>query len=64
MSQRTGGAGAWFPSPQTRRIRIALTCSQCGSRNYKTTKARSHEALNLKKYCKSCQQHTLHIEAA
>jgi large subunit ribosomal protein L33 len=48
------------------RIRIALTCSRCGSRNYRSTKARSAggKVLKLKKFCKTCNEHTEHVEAA
>ncbi|MGC4090019.1 MAG: 50S ribosomal protein L33 [Polyangiaceae bacterium] len=44
-------------------MRIALACSVCGARNYKTTKSlREGEALSLKKFCTHCSQHTVHIE--
>jgi large subunit ribosomal protein L33 len=43
---------------------IALSCSDCGSRNYKTTKAaiEGSPPLKLKKFCTHCNKHTLHIE--
>ena len=49
---------------QDRRIPIALVCSVCHSRNYKTTKARKDgaEVLKLKKFCKTCDAHTIHEE--
>jgi large subunit ribosomal protein L33 len=47
-----------------RRVPIALVCSVCHSRNYKTTKARKDgtPALKLKKFCKLCDSHTIHEE--
>ncbi|HEX4338767.1 MAG TPA: 50S ribosomal protein L33 [Polyangiaceae bacterium] len=49
---------------QERRLSIALSCSACHARNYKTTKARKDgaEALKLKKFCKTCDAHTIHEE--
>jgi large subunit ribosomal protein L33 len=46
------------------RIQIALACSVCGNRNYRTTKAvRAGEpAFEQKKFCKTCNLHTLHKE--
>ena len=50
--------------PDTRRIPIALCCSVCSARNYKTTKARKDggQPLQLKKFCNTCNAHTVHIE--
>lgn len=45
------------------RLPIALSCSSCGARNYKTTKARGQAPLELKKFCKTCNAHTLHKES-
>ena len=47
-----------------RRIPIALCCSVCSTRNYKTTKLRGEtgQAFEIKKYCKECKRHTLHRE--
>ncbi|MGD8860617.1 MAG: 50S ribosomal protein L33 [Myxococcales bacterium] len=47
------------------RVRVVLACSECGARNYHTTKARGRqqERLSIKKYCPSCQRHTLHKES-
>ena len=47
-----------------RRIPVALCCSVCSTRNYKTTKAPrpDSEALTLKKFCNICNLHTVHIE--
>jgi len=48
----------------TQRQRVALACSECGQRNYQTTRAKKQGGrLELKKYCKSCKTHTLHKEA-
>jgi large subunit ribosomal protein L33 len=46
------------------RIPVSLACSECKSRNYKTTKSpeMAGKALELKKFCKTCQRHTLHRE--
>jgi large subunit ribosomal protein L33 len=43
------------------RIDISLACSDCKSRNYKTTKRRD-ATVELKKFCKKCGTHTLHRE--
>jgi large subunit ribosomal protein L33 len=47
------------------RVSVALACSVCHSRNYKTTKARKDGAkpLKLKKFCKQCDKHTEHEES-
>ncbi|WP_010170039.1 50S ribosomal protein L33 [Bacillus coahuilensis] len=38
-----------------------LECSTCGSRNYSTPKKEQQgERLEVKKYCKHCNAHTLH----
>jgi large subunit ribosomal protein L33 len=59
---------------QTRRTPVVLVCTECKSRNYKTTKKASAplaEAsaagggaalFELKKFCKQCQKHTAHRE--
>lgn len=43
---------------------ITLACTECKRRNYSTTKNKKNvkERLELKKYCKFCQSHTLHRE--
>jgi large subunit ribosomal protein L33 len=49
---------------QTNRLQVTLSCTVCGSRNYKTTKARSdEEGLSLKKFCRVCNAHTIHIDS-
>lgn len=44
--------------------KVILTCSECLSRNYTTTRNRKNrsERLELVKYCKKCGKHTLHKE--
>ncbi|HHU19933.1 MAG TPA: 50S ribosomal protein L33 [Bacilli bacterium] len=43
--------------------KLALACEVCGSRNYHSDKSSaSPERLELKKFCKRCNQHTLHRE--
>jgi large subunit ribosomal protein L33 len=43
---------------------VALMCSECKRRNYTTYKKTKGVTtkLSLKKYCKWCKKHTLHIE--
>ena len=53
------------------RQRVALVCDECGARNYKTTrkpelsagKDGRPERLALKKYCATCNAHTVHRES-
>ena len=40
---------------------VSLAYSECGARNYKT-QAKSGQVLELKKFCKQCQKHTVHKE--
>ncbi|HPW53117.1 MAG TPA: 50S ribosomal protein L33 [Erysipelotrichaceae bacterium] len=44
--------------------KVIMTCSECLSRNYTTSRNRktSRERLELLKYCKKCGKHTLHKE--
>jgi len=46
------------------RVFITLACTNCKQRNYTTTKnKRTHtDRLELKKYCRTCNGHTLHRE--
>ncbi|NMA64263.1 MAG: 50S ribosomal protein L33 [Syntrophomonadaceae bacterium] len=46
------------------RVGITLACSECKQRNYVTTKDKRKQAekLELKKYCKFCNSHTVHKE--
>ena len=48
----------------TKKNKIILTCTECLSRNYSTTKNKmtSTERLELNKFCKKCGKHTLHKE--
>jgi len=50
------------------RLRITLVCSECQARNYPSTKAPKRggapaELIELKKFCKHCDKHTLHRES-
>ncbi|WP_215826970.1 MULTISPECIES: 50S ribosomal protein L33 [unclassified Spiroplasma] len=44
--------------------KIILVCDQCLSRNYNTFTNSSNQTvrLSLKKFCKHCNQHTIHKE--
>lgn len=43
--------------------KIALACSVCGSRNYVITENPNRtQRLEIKKFCKYCNRHTLHRE--
>ncbi|HLT57217.1 MAG: 50S ribosomal protein L33 [Limnochordales bacterium] len=46
------------------RVGISLECTECKSRNYRTTKNRRNDPdrIELRKYCKRCRTHTLHRE--
>jgi len=46
------------------RVGITLECTECKSRNYRTTKNRRNDPdrRELRKYCKRCRTHTLHRE--
>ncbi|MET3684049.1 large subunit ribosomal protein L33 [Alkalibacillus flavidus] len=45
------------------RKKVALACTHCHSRNYTTEKKQqASERIEIKKYCKRCEQHTLHRE--
>lgn len=46
------------------RVTVSMSCTQCKQRNYMTTKEKKKhpEKLELKKYCRFCNQHTLHRE--
>jgi len=45
----------------TDRGAVTLACSICKNRNYQTTKRRE-QRLEMKKYCRQCNEHTTHIE--
>nr|WP_092651875.1 50S ribosomal protein L33 [Isobaculum melis] len=44
--------------------KMALACSVCGSRNYtkRVNEGNRTERLEVKKFCKYCNQHTIHRE--
>ena len=43
--------------------KVALACSECGSRNYTITENPNRtERLEVQKFCKYCGKHTLHRE--
>ncbi len=46
------------------RVKITLACTSCKQRNYMTTKNRHNnpDRLEMKKYCRFCDKHTLHKE--
>jgi large subunit ribosomal protein L33 len=45
------------------RIDISLACSECETRNYRTTRKRDQKGqLQFKKYCPACNKHTIHKE--
>ncbi|MFD3449210.1 50S ribosomal protein L33 [Microbacteriaceae bacterium 4G12] len=45
------------------RKKIVLACTECNSRNYTTMKNTSEsERLEMKKFCKACNNHTVHKE--
>ena len=46
------------------RITVSLVCSECESRNYKTTRKPTQKGqMELKKFCPKCNRHTTHKEA-
>jgi large subunit ribosomal protein L33 len=46
------------------RVQVALVCSECDGRNYKTSKrATETERIELKKFCPACNKHTIHRES-
>jgi large subunit ribosomal protein L33 len=45
------------------RVTVSLACSECETRNYRTTRKPSAKLrLELKKFCPICNRHTLHKE--
>ncbi|MED3976292.1 50S ribosomal protein L33 [Priestia megaterium] len=46
------------------RKKVVLACVQCASRNYTTMKntQQNQERLEMKKFCKTCNAHTIHRE--
>ncbi|UEX89930.1 50S ribosomal protein L33 [Staphylococcus ratti] len=44
--------------------KVPLNCEKCGNRNYHVPKSNHHTTrLELKKFCATCQTHTLHKES-
>ncbi|WLV25961.1 50S ribosomal protein L33 [Aciduricibacillus chroicocephali] len=45
-------------------VKIVLSCAECSSRNYTTTKnkAGNPERMEVRKFCKACGKHTMHRE--
>jgi large subunit ribosomal protein L33 len=44
-------------------VAVSLACTECQSRNYRTTRKASDKGqLELKKFCSSCKRHTVHKE--
>ncbi|MDE6655740.1 MAG: 50S ribosomal protein L33 [Anaeroplasmataceae bacterium] len=46
------------------RTKVILVCEECLSRNYTTTKnpQKTIERIEVKKFCKTCNKHTIHKE--
>jgi len=46
------------------RTAITLACTDCKQRNYTTTKEKKNQPdrIEMKKFCKFCNAHTLHRE--
>ena len=46
------------------RVKITMACTECKQRNYsgKKSKTNNPDRLELRKYCKFCQKHTVHKE--
>jgi large subunit ribosomal protein L33 len=44
--------------------KVVLACNECGSRNYTAPNNRSgkQDRLELKKFCSTCNAHTVHRE--
>jgi len=42
---------------------VSLACTECESRNYRTTRKPDRKGqLELKKFCPKCNRHTVHKE--
>jgi len=46
------------------RVRVTMACQDCKRRNYTTMKNKRNdpERIELRKFCKWCDTHTLHKE--
>lgn len=48
----------------SRKVKTALECSKCGARNYTVTVNPDRtKRLELRKFCKHCDEYTLHRES-
>jgi large subunit ribosomal protein L33 len=48
---------------ESRRAPVSLACTECESRNYRTTRKPDQKGqLVLKKHCPKCKRHTVHKE--
>ncbi|MBU4691699.1 50S ribosomal protein L33 [Mycoplasma sp. ES3225-GEN-MYC] len=46
-----------------KKVKITLSCSECRSMNYSTSKgSRNPARIEIKKHCPKCKTHTLHKE--
>ena len=47
------------------RTNITLACTECKERNYATEKNKKNnpDRMEVKKFCKKCQKHTMHKES-
>ncbi|QPW12360.1 50S ribosomal protein L33 [Mammaliicoccus sciuri] len=43
--------------------KVPLNCEKCEARNYTVPKKDTDQRLELKKFCKTCNTHTLHKES-
>jgi len=46
------------------RVGVSLDCKECKRKNYMTkkNKQKTPDKLNMKKYCRFCRKHTVHVE--
>lgn len=46
------------------RKKLTLSCTECGMRNYTTNSKKEGrtDRLELKKFCNTCNKHTIHKE--
>lgn len=42
--------------------KIVLAFEKCSSRNYSTMSSKTADRLEVKKYCQTCNAHTVHKE--
>ncbi len=50
---------------KVKRKAVHLECSDCKNRNYRYYRNRDAKKprLEMQKFCKTCQKHTMHVEA-